>query len=82
METWPQLTTLANTNPRVFCDDCTREKYGVDNGDQFVTVKLKVKPKPKYVETDPDMPERRRKPAKKKTSMFVDFMKQEGLFDA
>jgi hypothetical protein len=83
VETWPLLTSLANTNPRVFCDDCTRLKYGIDNGEQFVTVGLKSKPKPKYDETDPDMPtppaKRVAKPRKPR-SVLDTLLAQEGLF--
>lgn len=38
---WPLIADFAGHNPRVFCDDCTKERYGIDPGENFVIVKLR-----------------------------------------
>lgn len=73
---WPLLTDFAGGNKRVFCDDCTRERYGI-HSDEFVTVLLverKPEPRPKGLP---------RKRAKKpvKPNPFQEMLARSEFFD-
>jgi len=74
VQMWPVVTDLGGANPRVICDDCTKEQYGIARGEQFVIVRVRQpdKSKPKPRKSTP------RKP--KPLSPFQQLLKQEGLF--
>jgi hypothetical protein len=45
--TWPQVTDMGGRNPRVICDTCTREQYGIAPQEKIIVVFLRDdSPKP------------------------------------
>lgn len=76
---WPQVCDIGGGNPIVVCDDCTRDRYGLENDEQLaVWVAVKPKPVKKTVESAVSKP---KKPKKEKPlSPWQTLLRQEGLF--
>ncbi len=75
--TWPLVTNIAGGDKRVICDTCTREKYGIRNGEEFAIVRLlenKPAPRPK------DLPRKRAKRAPK-SNPFMQMLAPEEFFN-
>lgn len=79
VHTWPQITGLNGREPtRVICDDCTKEKYGIDPL-QPLTVWVRLKQE----KLSPIIKPRKKAPkkvTKKPKSAWAALLEQEGLF--